>query len=75
MNRCFGWAILVALGMVLGFALGSYQRPMAVAQATADAASDSDADVMEQLKEMNVHLKRIDNVLNTGTVKVLTVMK
>jgi hypothetical protein len=30
---------------------------------------------MAQLKEMNLHLKRIDNVLNTGTIKTLTVMR
>jgi len=75
MSRCFGWAMLVAIGMVLGGAFGSYQKTAAVAQAPAGAEGDSDADVMKELKEMNVHLKRIDNVLNSGTIKVITVMK
>jgi hypothetical protein len=60
--------------MVLGCMLSSYQRPAAVAQTPADTA-EADADVMAQLKEMNLHLKRIDNVLNTGTIKTLTVMR
>jgi len=75
MNRCFGWAMLIAAGMVLGWAFSTYEKTNAAQPAMMDAdVEDQNSEVVEQLKEINVHLKKIDTLLDSGTLRVVNVL-
>jgi hypothetical protein len=73
MSRRFGWAMLVAAGMVLGGALGSYEKIHA-APARDAAADDQDADLAEQLREVKTEVKEINKLLHSGTLRVVVVI-
>ncbi len=70
MSRRFGWAMLVATGMVLGGALGSHERIHA-APARDTAADDQDMEIADQLKECRTQLKEINKLLQSGTLRVV----
>jgi hypothetical protein len=74
MNRHFGWAMLVAAGVVLGAALGSYERTPAAAQAQDAEVVDRRADVVEQLKDIKTQVKEINAVLHSGNLRVVVVI-
>jgi len=83
MHRRFGWAMLVAAGVVLGFASSSYQRtnadpppPVSDSSGTrdADAEANANANAVAQLKEINAQLKEINTMLRTGTARVTLVI-
>jgi hypothetical protein len=70
MNRRFGWAMLVAAGMVVGYALSSYDRTdVALA-----AAEEQDIDVVNQLKDIKTQVKEINTFLRSGTLRVVVVI-
>ena len=72
MNLRFGWAMLVAAGMVLGGAIGSYQRTDAAAPAARDAdVEDDQTDVAEQLKDIRKQVKEINTLLHSGNLRVV----
>jgi hypothetical protein len=82
MNHRFGWAALVAVGMLAGFALSSYQRgdmgPRAAVaaepEAQAEAENPHDADVLSELKEIKTQLKEINTLLHTGSIKTIVLI-
>ena len=75
MNRRFGWAMLVAAGILLGFASSSYQRTNASSLAAPSADSEVPAaEAVEELKEIKAQLKEINTLLHTGTVKVVVIL-
>jgi hypothetical protein len=75
MSRRFGWAMLIAAAMVLGCALGSYERTHAAGPAARDAdAEEREMDVGEQLKDIKTQVKEINTLLHSGTLKVVVVI-
>jgi hypothetical protein len=77
MKRQFGWLLQVGMGMVLGCALCSFYEKIHAAQdETADVSADDDqnADMRKQLKEIQVHVKNIDVLLQSGRLKVINVI-
>jgi hypothetical protein len=73
MSRRFGWAMLVAAGMVFGGALGSYEKSHA-APAQDAAADDQDANLADQLREVKTEVKEINKLLHSGTLRVVVVI-
>jgi hypothetical protein len=76
MNRRFASAMLVAVGVLLGLALGSYQRSdigPAAARA-ADVEGPQDGEVVAQLKEANAQLKDINTFLRSGKLRVIDII-
>ena len=71
MSRRFGWAMLVAVGIVWGGALNSYDRTHA-ATARNTAAEDQDMDAADQLREIKTQVKEINALLRSGTIRVIT---
>ncbi len=75
MNRCFGWSMLVAVGIVLGCVLSSYEGiPAAVAAEDDESSQIDDQKVLDQLKDIRAELKAIHKHLRTGTLKVAVIM-
>ncbi len=75
MSRRFGWAMLIAVGMVLGYAMSSHERSHAAPPVAAEnGAEDANTEMMQQLKEVNSHLKRIDSLLSSGRLRVIQVI-
>ncbi len=77
MNRRFGWAMLVAVGIAIGFALGSYQRTNTgiwTASAVAGDTENEETQSVEQLKEIKAQLKEINGMFRTGTARVTVVI-
>lgn len=72
----FGMAMLVAVGILIGFALNSTPGTKAASSAALAAAVDepSDRDALAQLKEIKTHLKEINTLLHTGSIKVIVVI-
>jgi hypothetical protein len=73
MNRRFGWAMLIAAGMVLGGALGFYERTPAAAPRDAEPAEER-ADVVEQLKDIKAQVKEINTFLRSGNLRVVVII-
>jgi hypothetical protein len=71
MSRRFGWSLLVVAGMVLGCALGSYERTHV---ATAADSDDQVALLVDQLKEIKTQVKDINSLLHNGRVKVVVLI-
>jgi hypothetical protein len=75
MKRHLGWAILAAIGILLGLALNPNQRtnagPVAVPIADFDARQ---AEIIDQLKEINAQLKELNAVFRTGDARVTVVI-
>jgi hypothetical protein len=65
-------AILLAIGMVLGGVIGSYDR-MAVATASQDIREDG-ADVSAQLQAIKTQVTEINTLLHSGTLRVVVVI-
>lgn len=75
MNRSFGWAMLVAAGMVLGSALSSHERSNAAPPAAEVAAVEDPAiELAGQLKELKKQVTEINDLLHNGTIKVVVVL-
>jgi hypothetical protein len=75
MNRRFASALLVAVGMLLGFASGSLQRTeLTPAARAADVEDPQDREVVAQLKEVNTQLKQINALLQSGKLRVINVI-
>ena len=77
MMRWIGSAAVLACVLAMGCMLGSYQRTVAAAPAeSADStdSADSQTGTREQLKEINVRLKRLDALLRSGDVRVTVVV-
>ncbi len=84
MSRHFGWAMMIAVGIMLGYGLGSHQPSHAAAQAEPQAGDEAgggnastenaNTEIMQQLKEVNSHLKRIDSLLYSGRLRVVQVI-
>jgi hypothetical protein len=75
MNRRFGWAMLVAIGIAFGFVSSSYQRSNADPSPAPSAGSETqDAEAVVQLKEINAQLKEINAMLRSGSARVTLVI-
>jgi hypothetical protein len=76
MIRRFAPAMLVAFGVLLGLALGSFQRSdMGPAAARAAGLDDpQDREVVAQLKEVNAQLKDINTFLRSGKLRVIDII-
>jgi hypothetical protein len=75
MNRRFASALLVAVGMLLGFASSSLQRNELVPAArAADVGDPQDREVVAQLKEINAQLKDIGALLHSNKLRVVNVI-
>jgi hypothetical protein len=72
MKRRFGWAMLVAVGMVFGCALGSYESGHAAPPAR--DAEEQVTDVADQLKDIKTQVKEINTLLHSGTLRVVVVI-
>ena len=73
MNRRFGWAMLVAAGMVLGCALSSYEKTSAAPSAEQNVEEQS-GDVANQLRDIRNYVKEINTLLHSGSVKVVVLI-
>jgi len=73
MSRHFGWAMLIAAGMVLGGVLGSYERSHA-APARDAAADEQDVDLADQVREIKNEVKEINKLLQSGKLRVVVVI-
>jgi hypothetical protein len=72
MSRRFCWAMLVAVGTVLGCALMDYGRTDAAPPPAPDAAADDQtAEIADQLKEIKTQVKEINALLHSGTLTVV----
>ena len=75
MNRSFGWAMLVAAGMVLGCALSSHEKSNAAPLAAEVAAAEDPAiELAGQLKELKKQVTEINDLLHNGSIKVVVVL-
>ena len=75
MRRCFGSALLVAIGLLLGVASSSVQRSDARPPATSMAADDAmNAEMLAEVKEIKTQLKEINTHLRNGVTKVFVNM-
>ena len=75
MKRRFGWAMLVAAGIVFACAINRYESMCAAAAAESDAVAEApDTKVVDQLKDIRTQLKEINTLLHSGTVKVVVVL-
>lgn len=76
MNRHFASAMLVAIGIMLGYSIGSHSRNdsgLPAARAN-DAIVAADGEAIAQLKEINTQLKAINTLLHTGAVKTVVLI-
>jgi hypothetical protein len=73
-NRRLAWAILIAIGVLVGFASSSYQRSDAGSPAAAEAEDPPDTEAVAELKEIKTQLKEINTLLHTGAVKVIVLV-
>jgi hypothetical protein len=75
MNRRLGWAILVAVGVLLGYASNICQRSIAAPVAAASAEIDpQQAEIVAQLKEVKAELKQLNAMFRTGNARVTVVI-
>ena len=74
MNRRFGWTLLVAVGMILGYALNSHERAQTVHAAPKASAKNQDGDLADQIGEIKTQVKEINTLLHSGTLKVVVVI-
>jgi hypothetical protein len=73
MNRRFGGALLVAVGMVLGAALGPFERTHAAPADDQDTIA-VDGSVADQLKDIRTCVKDINTLLHSGSVRVVVLI-
>ena len=73
MNRHFGWAVLVAAGVLLGGVLGTHQKTNAEDPAPAETQGQ-DNQIVDQLKEIKAQLKELNGMLRSGSAKVTVVI-
>ena len=77
MNSRFGGAMLVAVGMVLGAALSSYDRITVATAAPESQESREDGsgtEVLDQLRTIKTQVKEINDVLHSGNLRVVVVI-
>lgn len=77
MKSRFGGAMLVAVGMVLGGALSSYDRiTVATAAPESQQSTDdgSDTDALNQLRTIKTQVKEINAILHSGNLRVVVVI-
>jgi hypothetical protein len=75
MNRSFGWAMLVAVGMVLGYALSCHESIQAAPPAPEEvAAKEQQAELAGQLKDIKKQVAEINDLLHNGLIKVVVVL-
>jgi hypothetical protein len=72
MDRHFGWAMLVAAGILLGWAFCTHQRTDA--EPPVPAAQEQDDQIVDQLKEINAQLKELNGMLHSGSARVTLVI-
>jgi hypothetical protein len=71
MKRCFGGAILIAVGMILGGVLSSHDK-IAVATAAQGAREDAgDAEALDLLRAIKTQVKEVNEVLHSGKLTVV----
>jgi hypothetical protein len=79
MKRCFGWSLLLMVGILLGMAISPLQVTHADpsdddSQATDTAKSDANANMLSEMRQIKGQLKEINAYLRTGVVKVHVLM-
>jgi hypothetical protein len=75
MHRRFGWAILLAIGILLGYAANPHERTNAgaVAQPAIDA-DPQQTEIINQLKDVKAELKTLNAMFRTGEARVVVVI-
>ena len=74
MNRSFGCAMLVAAGIVLGYAVSSHETSNAAPPAEGAAAEGAMIELADQLKEVKKQVTEINDLLHNGTIKVVVIL-
>ena len=74
MGRRFGWAMLVAAGIVFGGALGSYEKIHAAPARDAAADDQDTTELADQVREIKNEVKEINKLLHSGTLRVVVVI-
>jgi hypothetical protein len=75
MNRSFGWAMLVAAGIVLGYAVSSHETSNAAPPAAEGAAAEGAMiELAGQMKEVKKQVTEINDMLHNGTIKVVVIL-
>ena len=70
MNRSFGCAMLVAAGIVLGYAVSSHETSNAAPPAAEEAMNE----LAGQMKEVKKQVTEINDLLHKGTIKVVVIL-
>jgi hypothetical protein len=71
MKNRFGGAMLIAVGMVLGGAMSSYDR-ITVATAAPESRQDgSDAEALDLLRAIKTQTKEVNEILHSGKLQVV----
>ncbi len=71
MNRRFGWALLVAVGMVLGYVLNSLDGTGTVLTPQRAHAREQNGDLADQIGEIKTQVKEINTLLKSGKLRVV----
>jgi hypothetical protein len=74
MKRRFGWAVLVVVGMMVGYALHSLEpagNPLTPSEA---CAADPGADLIKQIGEIKTQVKDINTFLKSGNLRVTVII-
>jgi hypothetical protein len=72
MNRTIGGAILIAIGMAIGYAWSSCERTATTAAAAQSSdADDENMDVLDELKGIRAEAKEIKTFLKSGKLVVI----
>jgi hypothetical protein len=74
MSRRLGWALLVAIGMMLGYTLNSHEPTGAILATPKANAQELDAKLADQIGEIKTQVKEINTLLKSGTLRVVVVI-
>jgi hypothetical protein len=73
MKTRLGWAILLAVGVLIGCVLGGYQKSNAGGPVPVEG-EDRDDPVGDQLKQIRQELKELNGMLRSGKARVTPVI-
>jgi hypothetical protein len=74
MSRRLGWALLVAIGMMLGYTLNSHESTGTILATPKANAEELDAKLADQIGEIKTQVKEINTLLKSGTLRVVVVI-
>jgi hypothetical protein len=74
MKRRLGWAVLVVVGMMVGYALHGLEpagNPLAPSEAQ---AADPGTELIKQIGEIKTQVKDINTFLRSGNLRVVVII-